>query len=197
MSKNNLYAMITMAIMLLLIAVKCHGAEAATLSVPSEYSTIQAAIDTAVSGVDTVIVDAGIYMENINFAGKAITVRSINGATSTIIDGGNNGSVVTFNSGEGSNSVLDGFTIQHGYASYGGGILCWTTSSPTIINCTITDNKATSYGSGICCYYKSSPTITNCTITNNQAKYEAVGVFSYNSAPSITNCVISGNTILP
>ena len=55
--------------------------------VPSVYTTIQAAIDAAING-DEVVVSDGTYSENINFSGKAITVRSVNGAASTIIDGG-------------------------------------------------------------------------------------------------------------
>jgi pectin methylesterase-like acyl-CoA thioesterase len=40
-----------------------------TLSVPSEFPTIQSAIDAAVNG-GTVLVAPGIYMEKINFMGK-------------------------------------------------------------------------------------------------------------------------------
>jgi hypothetical protein len=47
------------------------------LQVPDSYPTIQSAIDEAVSS-DEVIVQPGTYYENINFAGKSITVRSVN-----------------------------------------------------------------------------------------------------------------------
>ena len=80
------------------------------------YTSIQTAITAATSG-DTVLVHDGTYVENINFSGKAITVRSANGAAGTIIDGNASGSVVTFNSGEGSGSILDGFTIWNGYGN--------------------------------------------------------------------------------
>src|SRR5689334_21325474 len=66
------------------------------LNVPAVYPTIQSAINAANSG-DTVLVAPGTYVENINFNGKAITVTSSAGASSTIIDGGANGSVVAFN----------------------------------------------------------------------------------------------------
>ena len=128
-------------------------------TVPSpQYPTIQAAIDNAVSG-DTVVVSPGAYFENINFLGKAITVRSIdpddpNTVSSTIINGSlpadpNNASVVTFNHGEGNTSVIEGFTITGGtgswvaiawqgyYTAYwnrcGGGIVCYNFSAPTIL----------------------------------------------------------------
>ena len=115
-------------------------ADAATLEVGEgkTYASIQAAINDADTG-DTVLVHDGTYVENINFLGKIITVKSVNGADSTIIDGNSSGSVVTFNSGEGSGSILDGFTILKGNGNWGGGIRCFS-SSPTITNCIISGN---------------------------------------------------------
>ena len=63
-------------------------AHAAILKVPIQFPTIQDAINAAVNG-DTVLVDDGTYVENIDFIGKAITVTSVNGAEATVIDGGN------------------------------------------------------------------------------------------------------------
>jgi parallel beta-helix repeat protein len=166
-------------------------AQADILNVPTEYPTIQEAIDAAVDG-DTVLVDNGTYTENINFLGKAITVISVNGPESTIIDGNASGSVVTFNSGEGTNSVLSGFTICNGETGVGGGIFC-KESSPTITNCTISDNSVGWYGGGIFCE-DSSPTITNCTISGNSADYNGGGIYCWDSSPIITNCTISGNS---
>ena len=76
-----------------------------TIRVPSDQSTIQRAINTAVDG-DTVLVARGTYFENIDFRGKAITVKSEEGADVTIIDGNQADSVVTFISGEMLASVL-------------------------------------------------------------------------------------------
>jgi len=63
---------------------------AAVLNVaPGEYQTIQAAIGAALDG-DTVLVADGTYTgegnKNLDFKGKAIIVRSENGASATIID---------------------------------------------------------------------------------------------------------------
>ena len=79
----------------------------ATLKVPSQYPTIQAAIGAAANG-DTVLVEPGTYVENINFIGKAITVKADKGPLVTVIDGKNPtnpdyGSVVSFRSGEKNN----------------------------------------------------------------------------------------------
>src|SRR4030042_1395755 len=70
------------------------------------YTSIQAAINAAGSG-DTVLVHDGIYVENITFSGKPITVKSVNGAASTIISGTGSGSGVTLSNGEGSGSILE------------------------------------------------------------------------------------------
>jgi parallel beta-helix repeat protein len=176
-----------------LLAAAAYGA---TLEVgPSgyPYTSIQAAITAANAG-DTVLVHDGTYLENINFSGKAITVRSANGAAGTIIDGNASGSVVTFNSGEGSGSILDGFTIRNGSGNGsgngGGGIYC-SSSAPTTTNCRITGNTAY-FSGGIGCRYSSAPTITNCIVSGNTASIGG-GIYSRESSPTITNCTISGN----
>ncbi len=107
-------------------------AQAATLNVPAEHLTIQKAINAASDG-DTVLVDSGTYKENITFSGKAITVKSVNGTTSTIIDGNKLDSAVTFSTAKTKDAVLKGFTITNGKASNGGGIHCYS-SSPTVVN---------------------------------------------------------------
>jgi nitrous oxidase accessory protein NosD len=101
-------------------------AYSATIYVPDDYPAIQQAIDSSANG-DTVIVKPGTYVENIDFKGKAITLQSEKGADVTTIDGNKTGSVVTCKSGEGPDTVLDGFTITNGSGSvvdppfYGGG----------------------------------------------------------------------------
>ena len=111
------------------------------IHVPQDQPTIQAAIDASMDGY-TVIVDTGIYYENINFNGKAITVTSYFMYThdsadliNTIIDGSqpldpDKGSVVTITNVGDTTAVLSGFTIKHGSGThinngrYGGGIYC-------------------------------------------------------------------------
>jgi len=46
-----------------------------TISVPKDYSTIQAAIDAAEDG-DTIVAAPGTYRETINFKGKNIILQS-------------------------------------------------------------------------------------------------------------------------
>ncbi len=140
-------------------------AAAHTIHVPKDQPTIQAGINAANNG-DTVLVAPGTYYETINFDGKAITVKSSGGAKATIIDGGNAGSVVTFESGEGLTTVLKGFTIQHGSASNEGGGIYIAISSPTVEKNIVTENTAGNGGAGIAVDFSSALVQEN-TVTNN------------------------------
>jgi Periplasmic copper-binding protein (NosD) len=142
-----------------------------TIRVPSDQPGIQAAINVATDG-DRVLVAPGTYFEHIDFRGKAITVTSESGPQVTIIDAGNTDPVVSFTSGEGRDSVLNGFTLQNGRTNFsgegappnGGGIVIQR-ASPTITNNVITNNHA-SRGSGIGIVF-GSPLIQLNTITAN------------------------------
>ena len=165
-----------------------------TRYVPDWFPTIQECIDASYD-CDTCLVSPGVYVENIDFQGKAITVKGDYFEYQPVIDGNQNGSVVTFSSGEMEESVLDGFTIRNGSGTYfpgedrykGGGFFCDWDTRPTITNCTITGNDAT-HGGGIDCY---DALITNCTISGNSA--EVGGGIDTRSSP-IVNCTISGNS---
>ena len=186
------------SLMLIVLAVPVL-APAATLRVPSQYATIQAAIDVA-SGGDTVLVAPGRYLESIDFKGKAIAVRSSGGSCVTVIDAYlSGGSVVTFASGEGPGSWLEGFTLTNGNGTYmglglslGGGIYC-RLSSPTISRNTIIGNHA-SFGGGVDCS-GGSPLIINNTIADNQAFQGAGGgLYCGGGSPQIVNTAITRNT---
>jgi hypothetical protein len=177
--------------------------------VPSEYPTIQAAIDSCNNG-DTVLVAPGTYTGDgncdIEFKGKAITVKSENGPESCIIDC--NGTEQDphrgfyFHNNEDANSVLQGFTIINGYAFEGAGIFCHT-ASPLIRDCLISANTAFvgnqsdgGGGGGIKCIY-SNLTITSCIVCNNSADYgggvSSGGHFGTLATLTMINCYILGN----
>jgi photosystem II stability/assembly factor-like uncharacterized protein len=80
------------------------------------FPTIQDAIDAANSG-EIIEAQPGTYVESIDFLGKAITLRSATGdPADTIIDGAGAFRVVQCVSGEGPDTVLEGFTISGGNA---------------------------------------------------------------------------------
>jgi len=190
------------------LALGAREVRAATHYIPADYNSIQVAInDPNVRAGDRIIVYPGTYIENINFRGKNIILRSTdpndpNIVATTIIDGNQNGSVATFNSGEDVNCVLSGFTITNGYVvgdfeGDGGGIYCYA-SRPMITNCNINWNMAKpgwdwgGRGGGI--YSKDgNPTINNCAISNNYAILGG-GIWCYNSSPIINNCITDDNS---
>ena len=109
-----------------------------TIYVPQDFNTIQEAIDASTDG-DIVLVDQGTYVENINYHGKWITVKSVYGPESTIIEG-MQGNTVSFIEGENYQSILDGFTVRRFFGELGRGIIC-IDSSPVITNNVIQMNR--------------------------------------------------------
>ncbi len=121
-------------VLLAFVAWPSGSARAAEIQVPGDHATIQAAIDAATPG-DEILVAPGSYAETIDFKGKAIALRSSGGPEDTLNDGsGLNQSVVRCVSGEGPDSVLQGFTITGGSAEFGGGMRN-EGSSPTVLDC--------------------------------------------------------------
>jgi len=164
------------------------------INVPGDFLTIQEAIDAATDG-DEVKVDPGIYLETINFLGKAIWLHSSDGPEVTIIDAQQTGTVVTCNSGEGSDTVLEGFTITGGSADSGGGMLN-ENSSPTVTNCTFSGNTASDeFGRGGGMYIDSgNPVISDCTFTENMAEFRGGGIYLRDGSMTVTNCTFEGNS---
>jgi hypothetical protein len=166
----------------------------------THYFIVKDAIAEAVNG-DLIEVDTGLYVaQSINFLGKAVTLRSTSGnPTDTIFDGqGRLTSIVTCNAGEGSDTVLKGFTIKGGEATNTGflgdcegGGMDNRNSSPTVMNC-IFDGNAACEGGGIY-NYNSQPTIVDCTFVNNTAGYGG-GMCNYESHPTVIGCHFINNT---
>jgi len=163
-------------------------------SAAQPYCAIQAGINAASSG-DTVEVAAGTYYENITMKSGVVIQGAGQGVS--IIDGGENGSVVTATDVD-SAAKLDGFTITNGKATeYGGGMFN-SNSSPTVSNCTFSGNSAILFvgvGDGGGMYNAgSSPTVINCTFSGNDAGGRGGGMYNANSSATVTNCTFSDNT---
>lgn len=137
--------------------------------------TIQAAVDLTVDG-DVVWVTNGTY-SSFSTGGQAITIRSVGGATATIIDGQSLASCA--NLGASTNTVLDGFTLQNGRAWYGGGA-----NGGTLKHCVISGNVADGCGGGA---YLSN--LSHCYLRNNKAGQDGGGVYS----GYLSDCLVVGN----
>jgi hypothetical protein len=204
------------SVIILFFAVLASRTSARTITVddngPADFNRVQAAIDSSIKG-DTVVVLPGIYKgsgnRDIDFKGKAITVRSSDPNDPCIVAGtviNAEGSEADQHRGfyfhlkEGPSSVLDGFTITGAYQNTGGsdlfrggGIFC-TGSSPTIRNCIISGNLA-GEGGGIEIYYGSHPKVSNCKMTGNTSGNWGGGINIYRqSSAEVEDCEFSGNT---
>jgi len=168
------------------------------------YVSIQAAINDANDG-DEIEVGLAAYYEAIDFKGKAITLRSTdpndpNVVAATIINGNGAYHTVTCASGEGPDTILEGFTITGGNANgpewpddkNGGGLYCCRFSSPTVVGCTFSGNTA-NYGGGMASS-GAWPTVINCTFKSNSGE-EGGGLYNFGWSPiTVTNCTFISNS---
>ncbi len=167
--------------------------------------TIQNAVDVAALG-DEVVVTNGVYetgqrgvvdgWTNRVAITNALTVRSVNGPSVTIIrgyqvPGTTNGDGAVRCVYLGDSAVLAGFTLTAGATGEpplpegnqdGGGVWCASTSA-IVTNCVITGNSCFWNGGGVY-----SGTLYNCVIAGNQA-YQGGGV----CGSMLNNCEVSGN----
>ncbi len=183
------------------------------LEVPSQYPTIQAAIDAAAfDNDDTVLVAPGIYNEAINFGGKTINVKSESGAAVTTIDASMlDQSAVVVSAGSGEGTRLEGFTITGGNAleggvntNAGGGLRIMgstvgkgTTSVLTVVDCVFVDNTSQWSGGGVAVLDNAIATFENCTFENNITSSDGGasggGAYVLNAQATFTDCVFIGN----
>ena len=181
----------------MLFIAKVATCQSATIRVPADYPTIQAAINAAhASTQDIVLVSNGTYFENLNFIGKAITVTSVNGPQVTTIDGSHSGPVVLFETAESAGSVIKGFTIQYGYSTFGSGMaLSW--ASPTIISNIFQNNEEYSgyYGAAIGGNASSAIIEQNLFRNNTTDGQDSSGVVAFinDSSPTIADNVFLNN----
>jgi hypothetical protein len=161
-----------------------------TIIIPDDYPTIQQGIGAALVG-DTVLVAAATYYEHLDFLGKSILVKSIEGAQATVLESYYQGTpIVSFVNGEGSASILDGFTIQN---SIDAPAMYISGSSPTIVNNSFIDNINYGEGGGISAKNLSFPSVINNIFMGNRA-IRGAGVDSGELTQS--DIMLSGNVFI-
>ena len=184
------------------------------LQVPSEYSTISAAVAAAGIG-DIVEIGAGVHQlqERIGLGGQQITIRGISGKDgrpATTIDGTDLDFSLFISSGDGDtvienlrfigsggrllagsptliNCVFDGIESSRGalYCEY---------ASPTLRNCVFENNRGTGYGGGMICRRPTSPTLVDCVFRNNVSRRGGGLYCWFGASPVLSGCVFEGNS---
>ncbi len=174
-----------------------------TVTVPGNYATIQAAIDSASSTeLRIVSLPAGTFSGPIIIDGKPILIRGA-GAASTIISGTGAPamSVVQFRDAP-SLAGLEGLTVSGGSSgtpwppetealTLGGGIFCLN-SSMRIIDCVIEDNSG-GWGGGMYVLYGGG-LIERCTFRDNVANADGGGFQTFWSTTQFVDCTVEFNS---
>jgi uncharacterized repeat protein (TIGR01451 family) len=184
------------------------------LTLNTACRTIAAAIGKAVSG-DTILVASGTYTENITIS-KNVTLVGADRST-TILDGGAAGSVVTTMNGVALN--ITNLTITHGSAAYGGGIHS-TGSRVTLnssifrgntassaggaiyngggtftVNDSLIDDNTSNIGGGIRNDNGGTMTLNNALMTGNHA-HDSGAINNYYGTMTLNHCAVTGNDVV-
>ncbi len=169
-------------------------------SLGAPYKTIQKAVDVSDAYGCRIFVADGTYTgvsnRNINFTGRVIELKSVNGAANCILDAQALGQLFLFANGETNEALVEGFTVRNGYAAGadGGAVSC-VAASPVFRDCVFDNNTAD--GSGGACSFKNNcaPVLEGCMLSNNSAVVYGGGVYCANNArASIDVCTIVVNT---
>jgi len=148
----------------------CSIASAKTIYVPDDYARIQWAVDNASAG-DTIIVRDGTYTENINVNKPHLTIRSENGADSTIVHATNPDDHVFEVTADYVN--ISEFTVEGATEGWNSGIfLCG------VKNCYIFKNNASHNYFGIKLYASTNSTIINNIVSENSFHGIYLGYYS-------------------
>lgn len=172
------------------------------LAVPTEYPTIQAAVDAAAHG-QIVCVLAGTYSENIviDVDSDSLEMLSDSGPDTTVLDGGGQGSVVSISGSEGE-VVVGGFTITNGSGTSvtdddgntsvrGGGVYI-DTKNVSIKNVVVTGNTADDLGGGVYCQGHRDVDLFDVTITDNSSGLLGGGLAAFCDVEYLRG-VVDGN----
>jgi len=165
--------------------------------VPSQYGSIQAAVNAARSG-DTITVAAGTYTENVTITGKYITLQGAGAGSTTIsAPGGSRRSTVWIEHvpfGTAQRTILKGFTIRGGNAPGNGtgGGLTVLNAEPEILDNTFTNNRSDGYGGAVLLVLGSDAILRGNTFDTNYA-YNGGGAVTAAQGSSPT---IVGNTFI-
>ncbi len=151
------------------------------------FKTIQHAIDKSVAGM-TIFVADGTYAP-IRTDNLAITIQSVNGAATTVIDGGypavTNRCVYAGGNNDKTNTVVRGFTMLNGCSvGLSSGINGAGVAGGTLYDCVVKSNHAGGCGGGV-----AHSVMYDCTICDNDAQADGGGAYR----SQLENCLLSNN----
>jgi len=181
-----------------------------TINIPSDYTTIQAAINAAIDG-DTISIKSGTYNENVNLNKSLKLIGET--SSSVVIDGLGNDNAINITDGK---DILIQRVVLKSKDKYG--IYCQSDNSVTLIiknstfkdsgwglvaenNCQVTmlnnliynnRNSANTDGAGILIKNNFSYGITS-EIRNNTIDDNYHGIWSENSNVKVMNSIITSN----
>ena len=165
------------------------GGTATTVNVGAT-GTVQNGVDVAAAN-GTVKLAAATYTlaQTVNID-KNLTVKGA-GQTNTIVSGNN--AVGVFKTGVGTTTAFNDLKITQGNNNNnpGGGGGIEGNGALTLINSTVSDNKAGVNGGGI--YNNGTVSLTNSTVSGNSTSGNNGGIFG-SGAITLTNSTVSGNT---
>ena len=148
-------------------------------------TNIQAAVSAAEAG-DSIVVTDGVYYNAVYYGSvnvsNAVTLESVNGANSTVINGGNPS--ISLANG----ASLIGFTVTGGHnfgGAYAGGVVCSSAANVLLINCVISNNLNQVQAGGVF-----GGTLINCTIVDNSGGEDGIGGAIDST---LINCTVAGN----
>src|SRR5712691_3705622 len=177
----------------------CTATEAVT--VPGDFTTIQAAINAVVSGAqpDGTVIDIqpGTYAEAllIGATSRSMTLRAAGGAGTAVVDATGKGTSVLQVLSATGNIRIEGLKLRNGKGDFAhGGGFTFQSASPTVVNCTVENNSSTGNGGGGMIGGGSNAVFDGCVFQNNTASQSGGGLLiTQGSRPIFSNCTIQGN----
>ena len=168
----------------------CFGNQTNELMVPSQFNSIQLAIDNANNG-DTIILEPGTYVVNeLIFNSKIVNLVAQGDNTNTFIDGNGTNRLLTINNPLDCAQLIKGISFVHGNALIRGGYVTAVVSGNTIFrDCKFENNGG---GTGNTLFRGSGVDYTffeNCIFKNNSSENYAGAGTAF-----LRNCFLTQNT---
>lgn len=187
---------ISCLMVLLAIAMPCY---ADTLTVnpdgSAQYTNLNEALQLAQPG-DTLQLAPGLYRGRLNrdlyYHGGDITLESIEGPQTCVIDCESNGRFLYASTNQDSTVTLRGLTIVN--AQGGSGNIYMNSGSLVIEDCVVRDCSSTSSGGVIYCSYGAQITLSRSKFFNNASEYDGGVINAWNTAIRIDHCIFANNT---